>query len=201
MCELFHRVLHALITWAPPFTLVFSVFCCFGQSLRLWEAAQAFFPNLNAHMLHATAPDGRCRFYNTPPLSQLIWGYPRLNLKRNCYPGVNQWLHTQQHKQTIIRRKTQSLVTFYSLLLTCLPITFLLRGKACLSGWQNWQNILQPKTWAIWNYEACWLWQLQIQIATLNERINGQCVAPPSFLCPLHDNKVQEFSGLCPISE
>lgn len=42
---------------------------------------------------------------------------------------------------------------------------------------------------------------MSLQIATLNKRINAQCVAPPSFLCPLHDNKVQEFSSLCPSSE
>lgn len=148
MYNLFHWVLQALRSWAPPFVLVFSVFnqfCFSGWSLRLspgWEAAWALLPNLNAHIPHATAPERNCRFYNIPPLSQFIWEYSLrffkvVEFKEKLLPWVNQWLHLQQHKQTIIRRQIQSLVTFYRFLLTCLLITSPLHGKACLSGWQN----------------------------------------------------------------
>lgn len=153
MCNLFHWVLQALISWASPFAPVFSVFnefCCFGQSLRLppaWQAAQVPLSNLNAHLPHATASEGSCRFYGTPPWSQFIWGYSQLNLKRSCYP----WLISASYTATQTDHKQEEDPKFgnlLQLLLTCLLITSLLRGKACLSCWQN---ILQPKTWATWN--------------------------------------------------
>jgi len=78
------------------------------------EAAQALLTAPNTHAPCTTVPEVSCSLYNIPAVSPVYLRISATEPEEKLLPWINEQLHTWQHKQTLTRKNTQSLVIFCS---------------------------------------------------------------------------------------